>query len=338
MLHKPEDLEVVRLPDPHPLQGEVLLKIEACSVCGSDLEGFHGIHPKMTYPRVMGHEYAGTVLEAGPGAPGALVGKRVVSVGNVACGKCAPCSDGRPDACVQPLSPGFTAHGAYAEYLAVPAASCVTLPDELTFAEAAIAQPFSIAYHACVRACVTEGDTVMVQGCGPIGIGVMMHAKARGAMVFSTDIVDYRKSLAQKLGADYVFSGATDNLGDKIAEITKGHMMDKVIECVGSDQDSTLAQAVRCVKTGGLVVVVGSFARDCATIPIIDFKFSEKGIIGSQGMPEGYGPTIDLLIKKKIHAKPLITHTVLLEGVGKAFELLDAKEDDIVKALVMPAK
>ena len=339
MLHEPEKLELVELPDPSPGAGEVLLRIEACSICGSDLEGYHGIHPKMTYPRVMGHEYAGTVTQVGEGVTKVQVGDRVASVGNVPCGDCGPCKEGNRTQCSNRRGPGFTAHGAYAEYLVVPGESCFVLPDEMSFPEAAVAQPFSIAYHAsAVRARAGEGDTILVQGCGPIGLGAMMIAKARGATVFSSDVVDYRLDLARELGVDRTFNAHTDNIAEIVVEITRGRMLDKVIECVGGDQDETLPEAVKCIRPGGLVVVVGSFAADRATVPIIDFKFNEKRIIGSQSMPEGYGPAVELLVAGEIQAKPLITHTVSLEEVEHALKLMDRKEGGIVKAVVTPSR
>lgn len=337
MLHEKERLELVELADPAPRKGEVVLKIEACSVCGSDLEGFHGIHPKLVFPRVMGHEYAGTVVDVGEGVTSPQAGARVASVGNVACGACQACLSGDLDRCTDRKSPGFTAHGAYAEYLAVPADSCHPIPEAISFEEAAVAQPLSIAYHAvAIRAGVTADDFVVVEGCGPIGLGCMMHARAAGARVLSTDPVGYRREMAKRLGADFVADPYQDDVAAIIREHKQGGLADIVIECVGADQDDTIGQAVRSVKDRGLVVVVGSFATDRATVPIIDFKFSEKRLIGSQSMPEGYGPTFDRLVSHRVDAATMITHRLDLEELPEAFRLMDGKLDGIVKAIVCP--
>jgi len=331
-------MELIDLPDPVPRRGEVLLEVKACSVCGSDLEGFHGIHPTMTYPRVMGHEYSGVIAAVGEDVTGRAVGDRVVSVGRRACGECEACVAGRYEACTDRRGPGFTGDGAYAEYLTVPADSCMTIPVELSFEEAAVAQPFSIAYHAVAgRAEVSAGDVVLIQGCGPIGLGAMMHAKARGAVVVSSDPVAYRRVLAASLGADAVADPYADRVSEVVASLNHGAPADIVIECVGSSQDDTIPEAVRCVRDGGLVVVVGSFAADRATVPIIDFKFNEKRMIGSQSMPEGYGPTFELLVSERIVAKPLITHRFGLDGLSEALRLMDGKLDGIVKAIVAPS-
>ena len=337
ILHKPESLELIETPDPLPRAGEVVLRVESCSVCGSDLEGFHGIHPTMDFPRVMGHEYSGIVAELGHGVAEPAVGTRVVSVGKIACGVCLACGDGRFDACTNRLNPGFTADGAYAEYVVVPADSCHTIPEGIGFDEAAVAQPLSIAYHAAAtRAQVGGGHWVLVQGCGPIGLGAMMHAKALGATVASSDPVSYRRDLASQLGADFTFDPVGGNIPERIAGMTDGAMADIVIECVGADQDDTIGEAVRSVRDGGLVCIVGSYAADRATVPIIDFKFNEKRMIGSQSMPEGYGPTFDLLLAGRINANRMITHHFPLEGVAEAIRLMDKKADGIVKAIVHP--
>jgi L-iditol 2-dehydrogenase len=296
MLWEPQRLELTDLPLRPLACGEVLLEVRACSICGSDLEGYHGIHPKMTYPRVMGHEMASTVAEVGPGVTRFAVGDRVAGGEGVSCGQCSACRSGKSE-CTSPTSPGFTAHGAYAEYVIALASRCTPIPEGISFAEAAVAQPAGIANHAvATRAAIQAGETVLIQGCGPIGLSAMMLAKLRGARVISTDIVGYRCELAKALGADVVLNPRQQDVRGAILDLTSGRGADKAVEVVGGNQDETLLEAVRCVKRGGLVTVVGSFAQDRATLPIIDFKFSEKAIIGSQSMPEGYAPIFELIL------------------------------------------
>jgi threonine dehydrogenase-like Zn-dependent dehydrogenase len=170
MLWQPEKMEMVDLPLRPLRRGEVLLKVQAVSICGSDLEGYHGWHPKMTYPRVMGHEMASTVAEVGPGVTAFKVGDRVAGGEGLACGVCANCQAGKFDECLKPIGPGFTAHGGYAEYVIGMASRCTPIADGVSFAEAAAAQPAAIANHAVMtRAAIQPGETVLIQGCGPIG-------------------------------------------------------------------------------------------------------------------------------------------------------------------------
>ena len=337
MLHDPGKMERVELPDREPGPGEVVVKVEACSICGSDLEGYHGLHPKISFPRVMGHETAGVVEAVGAGVAEVQVGDRVAGTGNKACESCAACSAGHPDQCKNPGGAGFTTHGAYAERLVTRPQGLELVPEGVSLEEAAVAQPVGIANHAVMsRAEVQEGETILVQGCGPIGLSAMMLSKLRGARVISTDIVDYRCRRGRELGADLAVNVHEEDLLASIRDLTEGRGVDKVIECVGGDQDETLPQAVKGVKDGGLVVVVGSFAQDRATIPIIDFKFSEKRIIGSQGMPEGYGGIFELIGSGELDVQPLITHRMHLEEAHRGLQLMDVKGEEVMKIVLSP--
>lgn len=337
MLHEPGKMEIVELPDREPGPGEVVVKVEACSICGSDLEGYHGWHPKISFPRVMGHEAAGVIEAVGPGVTEVQVGDRVAGTGEKSCEACAACRSGHPDQCENPGGAGFTTHGAYAERLVTRPRGLEPVPEGVSLEEAAVAQPVGIANHAVAgRAEVREGETILVQGCGPIGLSAMMLSKLRGARVIATDIVDYRCRRGRELGADLAVNVHEEDLLSAIRDLTEGQGVDKVIECVGGDQDETLPQAVKVVKNGGLVVVVGSFAQDKATIPIIDFKFSEKRIIGSQGMPEGYGPVFELIGSGELAVEPLITHRMPLEEAHRGLQLMDVKGEEVMKIVLSP--
>jgi L-iditol 2-dehydrogenase len=337
MLWEPGRMELIETPLRPLRRGEVLIKVEACSVCGSDLEGYHGQHPTMTLPRVMGHEPAGTIVDVGEGVTSLHIGDRIAGPLSVSCGECSACQDGHAERCVSPRGPGFGADGAYAEYVIGSTWGCTPIPDGVTFIEAAIAQPAAIANHAVLtRAAVQAGETLLIQGCGPIGLSAMLLSKLRGATVLSTDVVPYRCNLARALGADRVLDAHRDNVVEAVQDWTQGRGVDKVIECVGGDQDETIAEAVTCVKRGGLVVVVGSFAANRATLPAIDFKFKEKTIAGSQSMPEGYAPIFELLLAGKLDLMPLVTHRLPLAQADHGLKLMEAKAEQVMKAVVEP--
>jgi threonine dehydrogenase-like Zn-dependent dehydrogenase len=154
--------------------------------------------------------------------------------------------------------------------------------------------------------------------------------------VISTDIVGYRRDLAKELGADLVLDPHAVNVPQVLADMTGGKGADKVIEVVGGNQDETLLEAVKTVKHGGLVAVVGSFAHDRATLPIVDFKFNEKTVLGSQSMPEGYGPIFDLILSGKLPLKRLISHTLPLAQLEHGLKLMDKKEDKVMKVVIEP--
>ena len=337
LLSEPGQIGLVDLPEQDPGPGEVKLRIESCSVCGSDLEGLHGQHPKMTFPRVMGHEVASVVEAVGEGVGSVKVGDRVAGTGHKACRSCEACRDSRPVDCSSLGGPGFTAHGGYAESMTVVASGLVAIPENLSFDQAAVAQPTAIANHAVSgRARIQAGETVLIQGCGPIGLSAMMLARLRGARVISTDIVDYRVQRARELGADLALNTSHEDLFALILDMTEGVGVDKVIECVGGDQDDTIPQAVETVRKSGLIVVVGSFGANRATVPIIDFKFSEKSMIGSQGMPEGYGPVFEIMSSGQLDVESLITHRVPLDQAPHALDLMDRKAENVMKVVLQP--
>lgn len=337
LLRETDQLELVDLELRDLAPNEVLLKVEACSICGSDLEGLHGIHPKVVMPVVMGHEMASSVAAVGDAVTNVKIGDRVAGTGGVSCGQCPTCLDGRRDECENPLSPGFTAQGAYAEYFITRAAGLDLIPEGISFVEAAVAQPAGIANHAVTqRAKIESGELVLVQGCGPIGLSAMRHCKLAGATVVSTDIVDYRVDFAKRFGADLALNDHQDDVFAAIMDLSNGKGADKVIECVGGAQDETIPEAVRCVKDRGLVTVVGSFAEDRATLPIINFKFKEKAIIGSQGMAPGYQAIFDLVLAGNMDLMSLVTHTISLEDLPHGFELMDTKSEGVMKVVVDP--
>ena len=340
VLAEPGRLVLEERPLPQIGPHEVLIRVGACAMCGSDLEAYLGIHPSVRrYPVVLGHEFAGTVVCKGERVRSYNVGDRICHTGSRTCGRCPACLAGDYMNCPERRGLGFAADGAYAEYVAALGDDPYShpLPDALSMAQGALAQPFGIGYHAAVtRARAAAGDFVVVQGCGPIGLSAMMAAKLCGATVLSTDKLDYRLALARRLGADATVNVACEDPIPLVRQFTGRRGADIVIECVGGDQDETIAQACQMLRRGGRIVVVGSFARDAATVPIIKFKFGEMEMLGSQGFPEGYGPVLALLSSGKVDILPLMTHRVGLEGVPAAMEMLRRKDDGVVKVVINP--
>ena len=340
VLQEPGRLTVERVPVPEIAPREILLEVGACAMCGSDLEAYLGIHPSVKeYPIVLGHEFAGTVVAAGPRVTRYKVGDRICHTGGRVCGTCEACQRGDYRNCPQRRGAGFAADGAYAEYVALLGDDFYShpLPDNLSMAQGALAQPFGIGYHAATaRAQAREGQTIVVQGCGPIGLSAMMAAKLSGATLVSTDVLDYRLKLARRLGADHTLNVEREDAVAFTLELTGGRGVDTVIECVGGDQDGTLPQACEMLRRGGRLVVVGSFARDAATVRIIKFKFGEMEMFGSQGFPEGYGSLLELISSGRVDVRPMMTHRVGLDGVPEAMEMLREKRDGVVKVVIEP--
>lgn len=337
ILHAGGDLRFETFPDPAPGADEVVLKVHACSICGSDLHAYHGKHPRIVFPRVLGHEFAGEIVAVGSNASGFRIGERVCSDIDISCGACGPCGEGRGNICDRLKTMGFDRDGAYAEFVATPAKNVYRLPDNVSYDQAAIVQTLGISYHAVAHRLVpAPGETVCVIGAGPIGLGAALVAKSMGARVAITDLLDYRLDMARGLGIDLAINVASADLKDEAMRFTGGRAFDKVVECVGGFQEKTVAQAISVVKRGGLVVVVGTFPENKATIPIAYVKDREIDLKFSRGNFQAFGPCLDLIARRDIDPEPYISHRLPLARAEDALLLMEAKGEQVHKIVLQP--
>lgn len=339
VMERPFALVVKELPAPKAGAREVVIKVHACGICGSDVHGYEGKHFQFTYPRVMGHEFGGTVYEVGSEVANVRVGDRVCAETNQPCKTCYLCTHGMPGLCQNRVTNGFDVDGGLAEYVAIPAENVVPVPDDMDLDTAVLAQPFGVSYHALHdRVAVKPGDTVLVIGAGGVGIGAMVVAKCMGARVVISDLVDYRLETALKMGADYAVNSGREDLAAKVKEITDGVGADVVLECVGGSQCRTLEQAVNAVRFRGVVVTMGTFSGPEVTMNPNLIRWHEIDFRGSQGQYGAYAPTLELLHSKHFNIKPMCTHVFHLDEAQKAFDLLrhPGPEDKVIKVLMKP--
>ena len=335
----PGRIDVVEVPRPVPGPGEVLIKVAANSLCGSDLSAFRGLHPRIRPPTVLGHEFAGTVAEVGPQVENVTLGMRVCAEPNLACGRCRYCRRRQPNICLdyQVVGEEEGLGGACAEYVRIPADQLYHLPDRVSFEEGALVQPLSISYHAVRdRADLAEGELALILGAGPIGLGVLLAAKSFGARAIVADLLDYRLELARGLGADVVVNSGVEDLDAVVQDESDGYGVHVAFEAVGGGQSATLDQAVRLTERGGRVIVLGSFSSNAVPLRAVDFKFRELDVRGSQGHPNTFRPTLDLIALGALPAHRLITHRLPLERIGEAFRLLETKDEAVGKVIVQP--
>lgn len=339
MLTGPRRLEVVEIDTPAPGAGEVLVRVEANTICGSDLTTFRGYSPRSTLPTVPGHEIAGRVVEVGEGVDPGLKDRLVAVEPNRCCGTCEQCRAGLPNICpdYHVLGESMAYQGGCAEYVVAPAAQTFTLPDSIGAVEAALVQPLAISYEGVVRrGAVSADEAVVVIGAGPIGLGAMLLARLQGAKVMVLDVVDYRLEKARELGADSVQRADAADLDEVVLDWTDGRGAAVSIEAVGSAQAETLEVAQRLTARRGRIVVMGSFKDDLVPFPVNGIKNREQTFIGSMGHPETYGPVIELVADGRLKLARMISHTVGLDGLAGAFEALDRKQDGVVKIAVEP--
>ncbi|MGB2861908.1 MAG: alcohol dehydrogenase catalytic domain-containing protein, partial [Sedimentisphaerales bacterium] len=255
---KPYSFEYSDFPDPVPGDDDVLIRVKACGICGSDVHGFTGKTGRRIPPLIMGHEAAGIVERLGKNVSGFEKGDRVCFDSTVYCNKCEACLSGLFNRCdkrqVLGVSvPAFKRHGAFAEYVAVPSWIVSKIPDELSFVHAALLEPASIGTHAANRAPISNKDTVVVIGAGTIGLFILQAARLRGAAkVIAVDINEFRLDLAKKLGADKLINPLKSDLSEAVLQETEGKGANVTLEAVGYAK--TFADAVSITRMGGYVV------------------------------------------------------------------------------------
>ena len=341
--HARGDVRVETVPDPVPGPGEVLVRVEWCGLCGTDVHEYaHGpvLIPSRPHPLTgkvppvtLGHEFSGTVAAATPGAPVA-VGERVTASACLVCHECSWCRSGAPNLCARLGSLGLCADGALAELVAVPAYVLHRLPDGLSAEIAALSEPAAVAVHACRRARLRGGETVAVVGGGPIGLLVLQVARAQGAAaVFTIEPLAARRELAARLGARAALDPAEP--ADKaIAAATGERRADVVFECTGST--AGIETALRVSGKGGRVVLVGIY-RDASPAPWARLQAHEKEIVGASAYTDDFPEALRLLAGGQIRGDLLISDRIALaDVVGRGLRALVEEPARHMKILVRP--
>lgn len=334
VLDAPNSIRKEDRPLPKAGPGEVIIKVRACALCGTDVHAWRGHFVGVKLPIVLGHEFAGEVV----GGEGLPLGLRCCVENLITCNVCEFCCSGRPNLCTSLESIGNTLDGAYAEYVSVPSGCVVPLPAGVSFEMGSVMQTLATAYHA-VRDVgrVKEGDRVAIQGAGPIGLCALVVSKAEGAFVAISDTVGYRLEAARKMGADAVVNPKTRNFVSRNAELTGGGGFDKVIEAVGGSQDATLSEACRIVKRNGTVIVMGVFAGDKIPIPAEEVRRLEIIIKGARGRYAGqFDDCLELVASGRINIGPMLTSRIPLERVVDGLQMMEEKRGGAIKVILEP--
>ena len=319
--NKPLKIEEVPTPEPGP--GQLLVKTAACGVCHTDLHYIdHGVPTFKKPPLILGHEPSGTVAALGAGVDGFTEGDKVLLPAVLTCGQCVFCRTGRENICVSMVMFGNNIDGAYAEYLLAPAKDTFHLPDEIPLQEGSIiADAISTPFHAVKnRAEVKPGDSVVVLGCGGVGINLVQVAAAVGGFVIAVDISSEKLKWAKKLGADIVINPKEDEKWTKTVRKITGGGADIAIEAIGNP--STIETAFASLRAGGRLVVLGYTHKDIS-LNAGKIMYREMEIVGSLGCrPVDYPKLIELCRMGKIKVKELVTSRFSLDKINDAFDLL----------------
>ena len=339
VLRKPYNIIIQDVPMPKINRDEVLIKIGACSICGSDIHAYHGLgDDQVTYPTILGHEIAGVVAEIGEEVEGVKMGERVSADDDLTCGKCRWCLSGRPNLCADRHTLGARFDGGYAEYVKVPAKNLHRIPENVPFEHACVGQTLGIGYHGVVdRGNVQPGEFVVVIGAGPVGLSALAVSKVFEAKVLITDVVPYRLEAAKKMGADYVVDSSKEDLVKEVMNLTKNEGADKVFECVGGRaHETTLRQAVDVVRAAGRIVNFGAVSEPYMQINLGKISRWEIEFTSTRGVVHRIGATLNLMGEGKINVEPMVTHVLPLEDVKRGIELMDKKLEKAVKVALKP--
>jgi threonine dehydrogenase-like Zn-dependent dehydrogenase len=309
--------EVVERPAPTPAPGDVLLRVSRVGFCGTDLNTFRGLNPLVTYPRIPGHEIAAVIEAVTPGVPDHLkAGMHTTVLPYTTCGRCSSCRTGRVNACRHNETLGVQRDGAFTDLIAVPWRTLVR-SDSLSPAEHALVEPLSVGFHAVERGQVAGTDTVLVIGCGMIGLGAISGAAlGRGARVIAVDVDDAKLQLARKAGAAETINSRTEALHDKVQALTGGDGASVAIEAVGLP--STFRAAIDEVCFAGRVVYIG-YAKEPVSYETRYFVMKELDIRGSRNATaSNFADVIDVLESKRYPVSDTITRAVSFADAGQA--------------------
>jgi L-iditol 2-dehydrogenase len=340
LLTAPSRLEFTEFPDPVPGDDDVLLRVRACGICGSDIHGWDGSTGRRRPPLIMGHEAAGEIAAVGPRVTRWRVGDRVTFDSTISCGQCDYCRAGQVNLCenrrVVGVAPAeYRQHGAFAERLVLPARILYPLPEALSFVHAAMVEPVSIAVHAVQRVKISPTDAVVVVGAGMIGLFVVQALRWAGAKtIIAVDLADNRLALARELGATHTLKSDACDVAAEVAKLTGGRGADAAFEVVGVS--ATLALALAVLRRGGAAVLVGNLAPK-AEFPLQAVVTREISLHGSCASAGEYPLCLDLIARGAIRVEPMISATAPLAEGAAWFERLSAKDGSrYMKVILTP--
>jgi L-iditol 2-dehydrogenase len=339
LLKRYMELELAEMPAPEPGPEDVLVRVRACGICGSDVHGLDGSSGRRIPPLVMGHEAAGVVAGVGSRVRGFREGDRVTFDSTVSCGACFFCRRGEINLCdnreVLGVSCGdYRRHGAFAEYVAVPQHIVYKLPDSLAFEEAAMIEAVSVAVHAVNLTPIRLGDTALVVGAGMIGLLALQALRLAGCgRLIAADVDGAKLKLAAALGADDLIDAATADVPAAVRELTAGRGADVALEAVGATEP--VQTAIASLRKGGALTLVGNITPKIE-LPLQAVVTRQLRLTGSCASCGEYPASIELIARGAIRVRPLISAVAPLEEGPAWFARLYRKEPNLMKVILRP--
>ncbi len=331
LINKPFEIAVTDTPKPEIKEGEALLKILYCGICGADVASYTGNQPFTTYPRIPGHEFSAEIVSIPENDKGLKAGDIVTANPYFNCGECYSCRRGFVNCCTDNKTMGVQRDGSFCEYVAMPVER-IYQGKGLSAKELALVEPFTIGYHAVNRAPVKSTDKVLVVGAGPIGLFALISAINKGAEVYVADILDGRLQKALEFGAKGVINSAKTDIKEEAMKITGGDGFDCCIEACG--QSVTFLNCIDCCAFAGNIILIGNGKKETTFLHSILLK-KELNVYGSRNSyPTDFKDVIDLISSGKVDVLKMVSDIYPMDRADEAFKALANNKGDLCKVLV----
>ncbi len=337
------DKEIVYkdVPTPEPGHNQVKIRVGWSSICGTDLHIYLGeFKSRVTYPRILGHEFSGIVESIGQGVTSLKPGDRVAVDPIIWCNQCPPCLDGQNNVCQDLKLLGIEYDGAFAEYVIADPDKAFKVPDSVSLRDAALAELYALGVHSTRKANIEPGDKVVILGSGRLGVGVLevIRQSSGASWIGVVDVLDSRLRIARKMGADEVINATKEDPVEKINSLTNGQGVDRVIECIGTYQEipglqGPAQQAINMARCGGRVVIMG-LGNQFTPVFSKEVAIKELEIVGSRVTMGDFPKALELMKLGKFHTDLIVSETLKLSELGKSFELLEEEPEKYLKILV----
>lgn len=329
---KPYEIGIIEKEKPVAKQGEALLRVLYCGICGADVASFTGNQPFTTYPRIPGHEFSAQIVSVPENDKGFKTGDIITCNPYFNCGECYACKRGIVNACHDNQTMGVQRDGSFQEYITMPVERLID-GKGLDGKQLALIEPFSISAHALSRAEVKKGDNLLIMGAGPIGLFALLRAKSMGARVAIADLLKSRLSLAKEYGADMIINSKTDDFSVKCKDFTDGQGFDVCVEACGAPE--TFLACIDEAAHGANIILIGNGKRETTFVHSIILK-KELNIFGSRNaFTRDFETLIDLVASGAVDVTKMITDVYDFENAKAAFDSLVNNDGSINKLLII---
>lgn len=331
LINKPGEIAVTDTEMPVAGEGEAILKVRYCGVCGADVASYTGNQPFTTYPRIPGHEFSAEIVSIPENNLGLKVGDIVTANPYFNCGHCYSCERGLVNCCTDNQTMGVQRDGSFREYIAMPVERIIP-GNGLSAKELALIEPFSIGYHALSRAKIEPTDKVLIEGAGPIGLFALISAKLRGASVYVFDVLQGRLDTALEYGADGVVDVSKKDFMEEVNRITDGKGFDVCVEACGLSE--TFLNCIDAAAFGANIILIGNGKRDTTFLHSILLK-KELNVFGSRNAyTKDFKALINLVSSGKVDLMKMVSAVYPIDEADTAFKALAHNDGSLKKVLI----